>query len=76
MAQEHIYRKSLTFNQVSKIYLINLKLKIKKNKHIKVAGLLIGVMNPYFFTALTMKAVGDAAYDMMDFIINDFKNDE
>jgi len=29
-------------------------------------------MNPYFFTALTMKAVGDAAYDMMEFIINDY----
>lgn len=30
-------------------------------------------MLPYFFTALTMKAVGDAAYDMMDFIQNDYE---
>jgi inorganic pyrophosphatase len=29
-------------------------------------------MLPYFFTALTMKAVGDAAYDMMNFIIEDY----
>jgi inorganic pyrophosphatase len=29
-------------------------------------------MLPYFFTALTMKAVGDAAYDMMNFIIDDY----
>jgi len=33
-------------------------------------------MNPYFFTALTMKAVGDAAYDMMNFIIADYKDGE
>jgi len=31
-------------------------------------------MLPYFFTALTMKAVGDAAYDMMDFIEKDYKD--
>ena len=36
------------------------------------AGLLIGAMLPYWFTALTMRAVGDAAYDMMDFIIKDY----
>merc|ERR1712166_919088 len=38
------------------------------------AGLLIGAMLPYFFTAMTMKAVGDAAYDMMNFIEKDYKN--
>jgi len=43
---------------------------------VQFAGLLIGAMDPYFFTALTMKAVGDAAYDMMDFIIKDFRNGE
>merc|ERR1711990_571249 len=41
-------------------------------KPTQFAGLLIGAMLPYFFTALTMKAVGDAAYDMMDFIIADY----
>ena len=41
-------------------------------KPTQFAGLLIGAMLPYFFTALTMKAVGDAAYDMMDFIIKDY----
>jgi Na+/H+-translocating membrane pyrophosphatase len=29
-------------------------------------------MLPYFFSALTMQAVGDAAYDMMNFIIVDY----
>jgi H(+)-translocating pyrophosphatase len=43
---------------------------------VQFAGLLIGAMDPYFFTALTMKAVGDAAYDMMDFIIADFRHGE
>ena len=42
-------------------------------KPTQFAGLLIGAMLPYFFTALTMKAVGDAAYDMMDFIIKDYE---
>jgi len=41
-------------------------------KPTQFAGLLIGAMLPYFFTALTMKAVGDAAYDMMNFIIDDY----
>merc|ERR1711998_132196 len=41
-------------------------------KPTQFAGLLIGAMLPYFFTALTMKAVGDAAYDMMNFIIADY----
>jgi len=37
------------------------------------AGLLIGAMLPYAFSALTMQAVGDAANDMMNFIIADYK---
>jgi inorganic pyrophosphatase len=41
-------------------------------KPTQFAGLLIGAMLPYFFTALTMRAVGDAAYDMMDFIMTDY----
>jgi Na+/H+-translocating membrane pyrophosphatase len=45
-------------------------------KPVQFAGLLVGAMNPYFFTAMTMKAVGDAAYDMMDFIINDIQEGE
>lgn len=45
-------------------------------KPVQFAGLLIGAMNPYFFTAMTMKAVGDAAYDMMNFIINDIQTGE
>jgi inorganic pyrophosphatase len=43
---------------------------------VQFAGLLVGACDPYFFTALTMKAVGDAAYDMMDFIIKDFQEGE
>ena len=35
------------------------------------AGLLIGAMLPYFFTAMTMRAVGDAAYTMMGAIEED-----
>jgi len=38
------------------------------------AGLLVGAMLPYFFSALTMQAVGDAAQDMMKFIIKDYNN--
>merc|ERR1712060_790893 len=30
------------------------------------AGLLVGAMIPYWFTAMTMKAVGDAAQDMLE----------
>jgi Na+/H+-translocating membrane pyrophosphatase len=33
-------------------------------------------MLPYAFSALTMKAVGDAALQMMDFIIEDFRKVE
>jgi len=36
-------------------------------------GLLVGAMLPYAFSAMTMKAVGDAAFEMMDFITKDFK---
>jgi len=42
-------------------------------KPTQFAGLLVGAMLPYAFSALTMKAVGDAAYDMMDFISEDYK---
>lgn len=41
-------------------------------KPTQFAGLLIGAMLPYFFTALTMRAVGDAAYKMMEFIEADY----
>merc|ERR1712134_118311 len=37
------------------------------------AGLLVGAMLPYAFSALTMTAVGDAAYEMMAFIIKDYE---
>jgi H(+)-translocating pyrophosphatase len=37
------------------------------------AGLLVGAMLPYAFSALTMQAVGDAAADMMSFIIEDYR---
>jgi inorganic pyrophosphatase len=37
------------------------------------AGLLVGAMLPYAFSALTMTAVGDAAYKMMQFIIADYE---
>jgi H(+)-translocating pyrophosphatase len=39
---------------------------------IEFAGLLVGAMLPYAFSAMTMKAVGDAAFEMMNFIIADF----
>lgn len=37
------------------------------------AGLLVGAMLPYAFSAMTMQAVGDAANDMMQFIIQDYQ---
>merc|ERR1719379_403205 len=37
------------------------------------AGLLVGAMLPYAFSALTMTAVGDAAFKMMEFIIEDYE---
>merc|ERR1719157_466792 len=33
---------------------------------------LVGAMLPYFFSALTMQAVGDAANQMMDYIKEDY----
>jgi len=45
-------------------------------KPVQFAGLLVGAMLPYAFSAMTMKAVGDAAFDMMDFIIKDYKEGE
>merc|ERR1711937_1131781 len=38
---------------------------------IQFSGLLVGAMLPYAFSSMTMVAVGDAAEDMMDFIIAD-----
>jgi len=40
---------------------------------VQFCGLLIGAMLPYAFSAMTMKAVGDAANKMMRFIIEDFE---
>jgi len=45
-------------------------------KPVQFCGLLVGSMLPYAFSALTMKAVGDAAFQMMDFIIADYKRGE
>jgi inorganic pyrophosphatase len=39
---------------------------------VQFGGLLIGAMLPYAFSAMTMKAVGEAAQDMIDFIIQDW----
>jgi H(+)-translocating pyrophosphatase len=41
-------------------------------KPVQFCGLLIGAMLPYAFSAMTMKAVGDAAMTMMAFIIQDY----
>merc|ERR1712167_363337 len=43
---------------------------------VQFAGLLVGAMLPYAFSAMTMKAVGDAAFDMMDFIVKDYARGE
>jgi inorganic pyrophosphatase len=40
---------------------------------VQFCGLLVGAMLPYAFSAMTMKAVGDAAEQMMGFIIKDFE---
>lgn len=40
------------------------------------AGLLLGAMIPYWFSALTMKAVGLAAQDMIDEIARQFRDEE
>jgi len=42
-------------------------------KPTQFAGLLVGAMLPYWFSAMTMQAVGDAAYSMMDFIEKDYR---
>lgn len=39
---------------------------------VEFCGLLVGAMLPYAFSAMTMKAVGDAAFEMMNHIIEDF----
>jgi len=41
-------------------------------KPTQFAGLLVGAMLPYAFSALTMQAVGDAAMEMMDYIQKDY----
>jgi H(+)-translocating pyrophosphatase len=41
---------------------------------VQFGGLLMGAMLPYAFSAFTMKAVGVAAIEMMDFIILDYQN--
>jgi inorganic pyrophosphatase len=43
---------------------------------ITFSALLFGAMLPYAFSAMTMKSVGDAAFQMMNFIIADFKKGE
>merc|ERR1712178_112876 len=43
-------------------------------KPVQFCGLLVGAMLPYFFSAMTMKAVGDAAFEMMNRIIKDYRN--
>lgn len=41
-------------------------------KPAQFAGLLVGAMLPYWFSAMTVQAVGDAAQDMIEFIEVDF----
>jgi H(+)-translocating pyrophosphatase len=41
-------------------------------KPVAFCGLLVGAMLPYAFSALTMSAVGEAANEMMNFILADF----
>lgn len=43
---------------------------------VQFCGLMVGAMLPYAFSAMTMKAVGDAAQEMMNFIIQDFNRVE
>ena len=43
-------------------------------KPVQFCGLLIGAMLPYAFSAMTMKAVGDAAIEMMNKILEDFRD--
>jgi len=43
---------------------------------VQFAGLLMGAMLPYAFSAMTMEAVGDAAEEMMEFIKKDYARGE
>lgn len=43
---------------------------------VQFAGLLLGAMLPYAFSAMTMQAVGDAAQEMIAFIVEDYKKGE
>jgi len=43
---------------------------------VQFAGLLLGAMLPYAFSAMTMQAVGDAAQEMIDFIVSDYTRGE
>jgi len=45
-------------------------------KPVQFAGLLIGAMLPYAFSAMTMSAVGEAAEEMIAFIVKDFRRGE
>jgi len=45
-------------------------------KPVQFCGLLVGAMLPYAFSAMTMKAVGDAAFEMMNYIIADYQKGE
>jgi H(+)-translocating pyrophosphatase len=45
-------------------------------KPIQFCGLLVGAMLPYAFSAMTMKAVGDAAQEMIKFIVMDYTRGE
>jgi inorganic pyrophosphatase len=52
----------------------NEKMSVDILKPVPFCGLLIGAMLPYAFSAMTMKAVGDAAFAMMYHIIKDYKH--
>lgn len=48
-----------------------LETKVDILQPVQFCGLIVGAMLPYAFSAMTMKAVGDAASEMMQFIIKD-----
>jgi K(+)-stimulated pyrophosphate-energized sodium pump len=52
----------------------SIKLSIDILSPAVVAGLLIGAMMPFLFAAMTMKAVGDAAFDMIEEVRRQFKS--
>ena len=56
-----------SYDQVAESYKVNIL------EPFTFAGLLIGAMLPYWFSAMTMKAVGDAAQDMLEEIKRQFK---